>query len=180
MPFLTLDQATSEIAAWLQPLQDELTKAGLRFDLKTADFDYHGKVSGEHFILELSGGVLVVGQPVEEINDQTVDERFSARLVVTEIELKRGRIGIGHRQSYGARRNGMPQFKSVIECAQKRLGTAPVAQKEKKPRNLIPEMVVDTQPNGVLLHIGSVLVSESCARAISDLITNDELYRQSN
>lgn len=151
-------------------------KAGLTFADKATDLEYHGKIGNERFIFELPNGVLLLGQPVEEVNDQTVDERYSSRLVVTEIELKRGRIGIGHRQSYGARQSGLPQLKSVIECAQKRLGTIQPTSRDRRPKDLIAEIVTDQQPVGVLLHIGSVLVSEECARKISDLISDDELY----
>jgi len=179
MSFLTSAQSAAEIDSWRLPLQDALSKHGIQFTDRATDLEYHGKVGNERFILELPGGVLLVGQPVEEIGDRTIDERYSSRLVVTEVELKRGRVGIGHRQSYGARQNGLPQLKSVIECAQKRLGTTPLINRDKRPKDTIPEIVTDHQPVGVLLHIGSVLVSEQCAREISDLISNDELYRKS-
>lgn len=175
MQYQNLLSASESLSKWFIPVCSALATSSVSFEHFSAhEIEYEERSPNDQEVLKLDQDVLVVLQASEEANDSSIEERFLPKVVVTEI-VKKGRIGVGHRQSYGHRSDGMPNLKSIVESVLKRVSGSTNLKKS------VPEMLAESTKTGsVVIHIGSVIVSPENEQKIREIISNDLVYCASN
>lgn len=175
---MTEDEAFKELERWKPLVRSEMERhQEIRFTEEPKDFQYFRKLGGESFIFRMNEDVLIIGAVTALSADETIQNRFSPRLFISEVENK-PRNGHGHHVAFESRASGIPSAKALVKNAMRRAGIAekkvrkPLEAKAQIPagRGYLIQPIPGT--DDVHLHVGMARVSAETAERIVELLNS--------